>query len=548
MKAFYFSAICLFAGLSLSAQSTAIRVYEILQEKCVSCHGNAAPEAGLDLEGSGANISAKMADVYNNLVGQVPANEMAAAKGDQYIYKGRMDRSFLFRKINNGLDDYLPALEEGEGQPMPAYGASAQLTDFEKELIRQWILYGAPTTGTVVDEDLLTDYYIQGGNEAFPDGVPEAPAPEEGFQIKMGPFFLQPGGEVEYFTKYQLDLPEDQEVVRLDIQMSNYSHHFIMYDFPNGNPGFIPDGLRLEADHTDISLVAAVQEPTDLRLPQGTAFPWNYDRTLDLNSHYINYSATQPYKAEAYVNVYTQEAGTAAQEMKTALIANTDIYIPNSGNEITHSQQLTFNLGEIFLWGMMGHTHQWGTDYKVYHRLLGGQKGDLLYDASCALGIPGCVSPYFDYQHIPMRYFEPLEPITMNFFNGLIHEAKWVNNGNQPVWFGPTSNDEMMVLVMMYTEDTTGIITQLEELPDLQSAIRVAPNPMEVQSQVSWPEQLQAVRYELFDAAGRLRRASHLPKGSTSFELEKGALESGLFFLRVFTENGSLHTVKLLVR
>ncbi|MCB0683650.1 MAG: hypothetical protein KDC32_22530, partial [Saprospiraceae bacterium] len=60
------------------------------------------------------------------------------------------------------------------------------------------------------------------------------------------------------------------------------------------------------------------------------------------------------------------------------------------------------NSGEVFLWGLMGHTHKYGKGYKVYRRT-GGQQGELLYDASCPQGIPGCVSPYFDYQHIPMR-------------------------------------------------------------------------------------------------------------------------------------------------
>ena len=230
MKRIYLNLFLLFIiPTFLKAQSTGLRVYEIMQEKCATCHNHADPQGGLDLEGAGANTSTKFADVYGNIVGQIPANEIAAENGDHYIYKGRADRSFLFRKINANLDETI-TLKEGEGQSMPAYGGGV-LTEVETELIRQWILFGAPTSGTVVDESLLETYYSGMGQTSFPDGPPEAPAAEEGFQIKMGPFFLEPGGEVEFFTKYELDLPEDVEVTRLDVKFSNYSHHFIMYDF-----------------------------------------------------------------------------------------------------------------------------------------------------------------------------------------------------------------------------------------------------------------------------------------------------------------------------
>ena len=198
----------------LRAQTaTQLRVYQIFQQKCASCHDHASPEAGLDLEGAGATEAARAQSVYNNLYLKTPANTYAAGKGYKYIYPGRPDRSFLFRKINNGLETTIQ-LHAQEMQPMPADNQPA-LTDVEKELIRQWVLYGAPATGEVVSEALLTNYYNNGGLRAFPAGAPEAPAPDEGFQLKMGPFYLPPGGELEYFLKHELDLPENLEVTRL---------------------------------------------------------------------------------------------------------------------------------------------------------------------------------------------------------------------------------------------------------------------------------------------------------------------------------------------
>ena len=523
---------------------TLMKVYDVLQQKCASCHSHAEPTAGLDLEGDPQSTFAeRAAEVYDNLYLVNPNNADANAAGYKYIVPGRVDQSFLFRKINNGFEPFF-GLDEGGNMP-PA--GNEPLTDREKELLRQWILFGAPDLGQVVDENLIDEYYSGNGQASFPDGAPEAPAAEEGFQIKMGPFYLEPGGEVEYFQKYQLDLPENVEVTRIEIFMSSYSHHFILYDFPSTVPNYIPEGLRLNADHTDISLVAAVQEPTDLRLPNNTAFKWDNDHVLDLNSHYINYSATSTYQAEAYINVYTQEAGTAAQEMYTELIVNNDIYIPNNGNVVTHEQQVIGNAGEVFVWGLMGHTHQYGTAYKAYKRLPGGVKGDIIYDAACPQGIPGCVSPYFDYQHIPMRYFDPIFPMVFNSLNGLIHEASWINDGPEPVWFGPTSDDEMMVLVLMYLLDTTGVITDIREIQSPLDAVEVYPNPADKLVTFSVPVNVGMVNFRLYDALGQVIM-NREGINELFFDVERENLPPGMYFYRIEDQSGAFKSGKLYFR
>ena len=44
----------LLLSLTLSGQSTFTEVYNIFQAKCATCHSNANPQSGLDLEGAGA--------------------------------------------------------------------------------------------------------------------------------------------------------------------------------------------------------------------------------------------------------------------------------------------------------------------------------------------------------------------------------------------------------------------------------------------------------------------------------------------------------------
>ncbi|HMQ46064.1 MAG TPA: T9SS type A sorting domain-containing protein [Saprospiraceae bacterium] len=519
---FYFSLL-----LIGHAQSTALRVYDILQDKCATCHSHANPQNGLDLEGGGSTTEEKAADVYNNVFNVTPANAAAAAKGDKYIYPGRADKSFLFRKINDGLEATL-GLSPAEMQSMPPYG-QPQLNDVEKEIIRQWILHGADADGELVNEAKLDTYYNTSNyQKSFPDGPPEAPAASEGFQIKMGPFYIEPGGEIEYFSKYELKLPADVEVNRLEVSMGNYSHHFLIYDFENGGDQSIDPGFRLEPDHTNIGLVAAVQESTDLRLPEGTAFKWDNNLVLDLNSHYINYSAQNIYQAEVYVNVYTQPIGTAAQEMYTELIVKDDIYIPNTGLPITQTQHFYDDLGEIYLWGVMGHTHKYGTGYKVFKRLPGGVKGEMIYDASCPMGIPGCVSPFFDYQHIPMRYFEPLQPLAITPLYGIIHEANWINDGPTPLWFGPTSDDEMMVLVVMFTTSLEGVVKDTDIAAN-PAYLAVYPNPTAEFATISLPTPGDIYTLQIMDAMGSVKK-NIIGVSGENYTLQTDDLPTGMYY------------------
>lgn len=525
--------------------STSLRVYEIFQNKCTNCHSHVSPQAGLDLEGTGENIEAKSSYVYNNLVGVTASNNTAAAKGYKLVHPGRIDKSFLFKKINQGLDQDM-VLESGENDPMPM---TSSLTDVEKELVRQWILFGAPKEDIVVKEELLMDYYNNGmGRASFPEGAPPAPDPSEGFQIKMGPFFIDPAGEDEYYTKYQLDNTEDIEVNRLDIQMSNFSHHFIIYDYST-EASSVPDGFRKDQDHTqDVSFVATVAESSEMKLPNKTAFKWGKNHVLDLNSHTINYGADGIYQNEVYVNVYTQPKGTALHEMRANLIPYPWISIPNNGEEITHSSSVQIP-AEVYIWNVGGHTHRYGTSYKIWKNNQAGNAEELIYDASCPRGIPDCVAPFYDYQHIPIRSFD--EFLHVDLAHGLTHEAKWVNDGPESVAWGPTSQDEMMLFGMLYVLDTTGlginsVTTPIFEVDNPLSEIFVMPNPMNELTNIVLPESIGPVNFRLTNMLGKeVHRLTNF--NNPYIQIKRNNLPKGMYLFTVEDEKGRSFTGKILM-
>jgi hypothetical protein len=547
MKKVLLQLTVLLLPILLRGQQTAIfpKIHAIFQQKCVSCHSNASPSGNLDLEGAGATAAAKQAAVLANLVNATPTNATATAKGYKRVMAGRADRSFIFHKINGNFDTYYAPLSNNEGGLMTG---STPLTKTEKEFIRQWILFGASATATIPEGRIRAYYDTTGKALSAFETPPPAPAANQGFQIRVGPFFLAPqgqsGSEVEYFQKWEVNLANDVEVNRVDHLFSNYSHHFIIYSYNTAAASnAVQDGLRLNAYHNNINLVSAVQEATDLRLPKNTAYKWPKNRFLDLNTHYINYSATHVYRAEAYLNFYTQPNGTAKQEMRAILLANPNLNIPNNNQTTTVTQPLILGntSSRLWVWGVMGHTHKYGTGYKVFRRNTDGTKGELMYDAACPVGIPNCPSPWFSYNHIPMRLFPSFYPIQAN--PGIIHEASWKNNGPAPVQFGPTSDDEMMVLVALYVTDTTGLQVGNREIAAIEN-VKVYPNPIQDRLTVELPPSVAEATLTLFDILGRAVRRE---KGAQRIDIQRNGLQSGMYILKIEDEKGRVVLRKILM-
>lgn len=518
------------------------RIYDLFQTKCVSCHSNASPQSGLDLQGSG-NTNAKRQAVFNNLVNVTPANSAAAAKGDKYIFPGDPQRSYLFRKIaHTSFEDGYFALGNGEGAQMP--NAQAALSNVETELVRQWIYFGAPLSNNVGNETVINNYY--NGLAVAPLPIPAAPPAGQGVQIKLGKIFLQPGEEFEYYLKHRLILPDTVEVNRVELIMNDYSHHFILFKFVPGEDGAMAEGLRsvnvanVFPDQTQYLL--AWSNPQDINLPAGTAYTFASNTILDLNYHINNYNQDSILGAEAYVNIYYQPQGTAQQEMRSDIIIYnpTSLLIPATNTEFTFTgsdfetgSNLTYNL-----WSLKSHTHKYGTDYDIYLRNPNGSKGEKIYEGmydeeyTVNLG-------YYNWSHPPTRYFEPLYPVEAKY--GLTHEAKFKNCCTSPlVTFGLTTEDEMMLYYMQYTVSETQEPTGIDENP-AQNYFEVMPNPFNADTKLKfYLDKGSNVSYEVYDNLGRkvfARAEGYKPQGLNTITLDGSAMAKGVYFIRLQAGN-----------
>lgn len=523
----YFIVLLALSATQLYAEDTGARIYNIAQTRCTNgaCHNNATVAGGLDLQGVGILPTL---DVYDNVYNIASSNPTALAKNNKIIYPGDPYRSFMFRLIGQSISGDI-TLDDNED---PGHiHRNLQMPDVEKEIIRQWILYGAPSTGEVVSHAMLEDFYSGSGVWSIdPQSPPAAPDPSVGYQIHVGPIFLpawtssnQPN--LEYMTKYETLLPAAIEINRTEVFLGNSSHHFILYKFNNNNTannnayGFKP------VYFSGVDMVAAYQGSASDVLPQGTAFRWQAGTILNLNPHVINYSSTATTACDIYLNVYTQPYGTAVQEMKAQLLPNTNLNIPGDGTEHTYESSvyspipLPFFPATMHVWKMSSHTHRRATDFDVWLRNSNGTKGEQLYDAQRWNGIPTCEEIPYDYQHPPSRVFSPF--LTLNSNTGIIHRAKYINCGGcSTVGWGETTDDEMMITGILYVENTDGVVfpdpsvcyaqevgIENPTATNTELSLSFAPNPLlnsgvlHIESKMGGTATLQ-----LFDIQGKLAK------------------------------------------
>lgn len=434
-------AICLLLSPStrVQAQSNMSQIRTIFQAKCASCHSGTYPSGGLNLSGTESQIHAALVNVASS---SSDTNEKLVVPGSPYS-------SYLLKKMNNGLihqADRAPLSEnEGDVMPPPDY-TGVPLANNEIELVRQWIYRGAKSTGSAVSKATIDAYYADGGFAM----VDRPNAPANGFQIHLGPLFVSPDTEVEYAIKHALNLPSDVEINRLDAVMPDQSHHFILYRFINGNGASIAAGLRDVglfnnpfADNNS-EMVTTWQDSNNFRLPAGTAFRWNNDDVLDLNLHVPNFSENTVLPVDVYINAYTQPLGTAVKEMKSQLLFYSSLFfsIPAFAVNYQLEEPIINSDAQYNLWNISSHTHKLGVDYDVWARNPNGTKGTQLFE--------GQENGYYDWSHPRIDYFEPYYSVPLG--QGIIHRATFSNPSNQAVQFGLTTDNEMMITLIQYTE------------------------------------------------------------------------------------------------
>jgi hypothetical protein len=529
-------------AIAADAQSTFNGVAVLFDTYCnQTCHGISGPGSSLNLQTADMNM------LYADLVSATPANPAAAAKGYKLVDPGYPHNSFLLNKCASSEWDSAFNLDNDEGDPMPE--GQPSMAKEEIELIRQWVIYGAPQSGQVVNPTVLDNFYNNNGMERM-DVFP-APDPSVGFQIHFGPIFLEPGDEVEFYKKHKIYNQDLEQVVRMDVDFNQESHHYLLFEFTDGSEAGIEEGLRpvgFQNAFQDADYIVGWVDPDSTVLPAGTAYFFDEQTVLDQNYHLVNYAfnGDSILAAEAYINFITNN-DEPLQRMHSDLLIYPvfQFAVPNDGNEHTFEESI-FDGGSDDTWNvwlLSTHTHKYGTDYDLFMRNPDGSRGDQIFEGFFDTEY-NFNQGYYDWEHPPKRYFDPALPIEEKY--GVIQEAKYqINDPNETantIFFGLTTDDEMMLTFIQYTRESEnlgpdGIVDGALD----QNGVAAFPNPFTDETSIVFNvEQSVDIRLEVFNTLGQsvevLFDGENVPgRGMSRFKPSSNLDPNGVYLVRLTT-------------
>jgi type IX secretion system substrate protein/copper type II ascorbate-dependent monooxygenase-like protein len=538
------------------SQTTYQTVYGILQSNCTTsgCHTTGNPQ-GIDLSGT-------QSQVYANLVGVAPANSTAAAAGMKLVDPGQPRNSFLFSKLHAGLEANL-TLTAGEGADMD----SSHLTLTQREMVRQWIIFGARDTGTFVSVSLIDSFYTNQGGIPYDSlrvQAPAAPAAGEGYQLHFGPIFMMPGVEFEYNNKYYLGNNATIDAYRMQTVENAEAHHFAIYRFFPLADTLLPPGLSRVNGLSDEALlyynanvVAQWPKSKDVTYPQGLAEVWAPGSVLDLDYHLINY---QPYMlaAESYLNVYYNPHSTATIAIQTYPVRyggdNVDaLTIPPGDTTFTMvqggaGQNLPSYADSTFYWNIVSlqaHTHKIGTGFNVWTRKSNGAKDSLIYDGRYDPSYTFNTGTY-SWNDAPYRQFT--EPYPVYMANGMIHEATYHNPTNDTVNFGLLTTNEMFVTFILYYESELPY-NSIHDVPFTDNNIKMYPNPASDVEYIRLDAGLQmsGTEIQFFDELGQ-KVLDQTGITTHVFSTNMSKLTNGCYVYRLINNGENVGTGKIVVQ
>lgn len=395
----------------------------IFSQQCASsgCHNSVSKSGGLDLS-AGAS--------FPNLVGARPSNTFAQLDGLLRVHPAKAESSFLFLKLEGNL-------KGGYGERMPL-GSSVPMSSNRREFIRQWIAAGAPRDGVVADVRLLKDP-ISERDEFMP-----LPPPQNGVQLHVRPFAIDPGREREIFVFERISAQETLYVSKVEIKMREGSHHFILYKYAGTDLGVgqvrdLEGSLPQEMFRIGREYTIGSQTPLlSYELPSNVVIPLSPSQGFDLNTHYVN-KGTEVATGEVYINLHTVPRTDSTKIARPIFDNYVGFRLPPQQRTTVTRTTTVSTPAKIFM--LSSHTHKRGESFKIF--LVGGPyHGTLVYENT-------------SWDHPPnVRYPNTAFPRIIDVQSGWGYriEVVYNNDTDRTLTFGLTSEDEMCIVLGLYYE------------------------------------------------------------------------------------------------
>jgi hypothetical protein len=265
-----------------------------------------------------------------------------------------------------------------------------------------------------------------GGQNAAPASSSDAGS---GLQGSIGPIDVPAGVETTQCTVVPLGNTEDVVMNGYNINLSEGSHHLIVYmttDAPTDPINCSPfTGLALG---TDIPIAFGIKKSETWAFPAGVAVEIPANQMIKIEGHYINTTAADLQGTGNVAFDTTPKASAPAyQPAGFDFFGSTNISIPPNS---------TFSTGPLFQKGVAGthlisvmtHQHRLGTEAQVWASAKQGDMStQLADDKDWSNPTWSLITPQFDFDGT----------------TGLTYQCDWTNTTDQTVSFGESALDEM---------------------------------------------------------------------------------------------------------
>jgi Copper type II ascorbate-dependent monooxygenase, C-terminal domain len=425
----------------VEATATEINSFDLMQDRILTpnCANSGCHASAQDGSFKQHGLILTKAESYANLVNIDPKNTNAISDKLKRVTPFYALSSLLYHKLS--FDGSTHHSGKSYGSPMPL-GRPA-LYKGQIEFIRRWIDAGAPLKGNVVDTTLLADRTPSYVEKFEPLAKP---AVGEGLQMVLSQFDVVPNFERELFKRQAVGNTTDLYVNRVSIRMRAGSHHFILYSFRDLTSIFMPpfnqvrdirnpDGtnniLTIASMSNHVFWVGSQTSSHDYTFPEGTALILPANSSFDLNSHYVNKSATT-IPGEVYTNLYTIAKDKVKNVVNVLDLGNTSLDIP-AGKKVVLTKDFIFDTQRTII-SLTSHTHKLGEKFVI--KIKGGTRnGEIVYETT-------------DWEHPTIKNFDT--PIVLKKGEGLTSEITYNNTSAKNVKFGLTSEDEMGIIFGYY--------------------------------------------------------------------------------------------------
>ncbi len=281
----------------------------------------------------------------------------------------------------------------------------------------------------VVDPDVP----VEEDTAVAPDtGGPDDP---QTLSIEFGGWTMAPGQETTRCAVFELSNPEKVHATAIHTKLAKGSHHLIVYR----SSAAPTDGSYECQPFTDTLssaplMISEIAEET-LQLPGGVALPLVANQRILVEAHYLNYYPEEiTANAEVTFELMPEEDVVHTADM--VLYGDAGFWVP-PGAELTTDWTWQDMPNDTFVYGLTGHTHQWGTNVEV-ELSKNGASGTALY--------PGDTP--FAWDEAPVVLFDP--PLKIEKGDGFRIRCSYDNQSGDGVGFGLSANDEMCFMWAYY--------------------------------------------------------------------------------------------------